>query len=89
VPHRFLLALELLVAQVPEGGDDRRQEQQHRGERAERGVAILARRRLTPPPASEQSLGPGAIRSGKGFRRRRRGTLHPAIIDATPGPRPG
>jgi len=49
------LAFGLLVAQVPEGRNDRRQEQQHRGQRPQRHEAVLARRRLAPPPASQQA----------------------------------
>ena len=61
-PDRFLLALELLVAEVPERRDDCGEEQQHRSQRAERGVAVLVRRRLAAPPAAEDAFGPGAGR---------------------------
>ena len=53
--HRLLLAANLLIAQVPEGGNDRREEQQHRDQRPECGEAVLLRGRLATPPATEQS----------------------------------
>jgi hypothetical protein len=56
--QRFGLALELLVAQVPEGGNDRRQEQQHRHQRPERDEAVLPRRGLMHPPAAEPTAQP-------------------------------
>ncbi len=81
--HRLLLAIEFLVAQVPERGDDGGQEEQHREQRAERRVTVLVRCRLAPPPAAEHALGPGPGRA-RGSQHRV-GTLHPGIIDR---PRP-
>jgi len=65
--HRSLLTLQFLIAQVPEGRDDRREEEQHRHQRAQRGVAVLAGRRLAAPPAPEQALRP-AFRGFRGGR---------------------
>ncbi len=50
--HRFLLALDLLGAQVPEGGDDRREEQQHGGHRGQHRDGVLQHRGLAAPPAA-------------------------------------
>jgi hypothetical protein len=77
---RFLLTLEFLIAQVPKRQDDGREEEHHRDQRTQRGETILARRGLAPPPAAEQSFGPGAGRARE--RRGLVGRLHGRIIKA-------
>jgi hypothetical protein len=59
----LLLTLEFLIAQVPERGNDGCQKQQHRDQRAERGVAVLAGGRLAQPPAPEQPADPSGGRA--------------------------
>ncbi len=64
--QRFGLTLDFLVAQVPEGGNDRRQEQQHRYQWRHRDEAVLAGRRLVHPPAAQQTA---QAQPGRGQRR--------------------
>jgi hypothetical protein len=58
VAHGVGGALDLLVAQRPEGGHDGCQEKQHGDKRTEGGETILAGRRLAAPPTAEQALRP-------------------------------
>ena len=59
-----LFALEFLIAQIPEGQDDRGQKQQYRRQRTEGREAVLSGRRLTPPPAADQAAACAGWRSG-------------------------
>ena len=54
-PDGLDLALDLLVAQGPEGHGDGGQEQQYRDQGADRGQAVLARGREPAPPAREEA----------------------------------
>jgi hypothetical protein len=75
---RFGLALDFLIAQVPEGRNDGRQEQQHRGQRRQRGKAVLAcagdwrrhqrpSRRRCPLAGATGAPGRGAHRHGRDY----------------------
>jgi hypothetical protein len=65
---RLLLAVHLLQPQVPEGGNDGGEEQEHGRQRREHRVAVLARGRLPAPPVAPP-VGNGAFgvefRSGR------------------------
>jgi hypothetical protein len=54
----FLLAVELLVSQIPESQDDREEEEQHRDQWPQGCIAVLAGGRLAPPPAVGQAAQP-------------------------------
>ena len=96
----FLAPLEFLIAQIPERQDNGCEEEQNGDERTERGVTILARRGLAPPPAAEQFFGPGARggtrcwpRPSAGSRRRATPATSPptsaAALATRSGPRMG
>ena len=54
---RFLFTIDFFNAQVPKGRNDRRQKQQHRRDRGQRGKTILTVRCLTFPPPLPQHDG--------------------------------
>ena len=54
---RFLLPLQFLIAQIPEGRNDHDQEKQHRHQRPQGRIAVLLTGALLAPPAPEQAVG--------------------------------